>query len=145
MLSQALPSRARHILLPYARSSHRGLSWHAPAPTYGDRPRHGDEEGRAIKVTVWWDFVMCRLPPGASPVRFGPRVTAALRGAGIRGPVEINAFGDVSLLSRDEQVALADTGVNISHVPSGCVLSTSTSLCGPAFRSLFSIPQSVIF
>jgi hypothetical protein len=42
------------------------------------RPRHGDEEGRAIKVTVWWDFVMCRLQPRPlrPPSRSTPSATS---------------------------------------------------------------------
>ncbi|KAK3119827.1 hypothetical protein QOZ80_9AG0675930 [Eleusine coracana subsp. coracana] len=126
MLSQALPSRARLLLLPYARSAHQlpvlglcGLSSHAAVPApYGEHHQQRNEEGKAVKITVWWDFQMCRLPPGVSPFRVGSRVTAALRGVGIRGPVEINAFGDVSLLSRNEQEALDATGVTFSHAPS---------------------------
>ncbi|KAK3118475.1 hypothetical protein QOZ80_9BG0699880 [Eleusine coracana subsp. coracana] len=124
MLSQALPSRARLLLLPYARSAHqlpvlglRGLSAAVPAP-YGEHHQQRDEEGKAVKITVWWDFQMCSLPPGVSPFRVGSRVMAALRGMGIRGPVGIKAFGNVSLLSRNEQEALDATGVTFSHVPS---------------------------
>ncbi|TVU26719.1 hypothetical protein EJB05_29278, partial [Eragrostis curvula] len=126
-MSQALFSRARLLLLPYARSAHpghalglRSLSSHgaaAAAVPYGEHQRQRDEEGKAVKVTVWWDFQKCLLPSGANAFRLGARITAALRSVGIRGPVEINAFGDVTLFTRDEQEALAATGITFSHVP----------------------------
>lgn len=142
MLSQALPSRARLLLQPYAWSAlHgrglglRGLSSQAAfvAP-YGGH-RHRRDEG-AVKVTVWWDFQFCRLPAGVNPLRFASRVTAALRGAGIRGPVEINAFGDVTVLRPDEQQALNATGVSFSHVPFSCV--PSLYIYDPHFGRYFS-------
>ncbi|KAK3119828.1 hypothetical protein QOZ80_9AG0675940 [Eleusine coracana subsp. coracana] len=140
MLSQALPSRARLLLLPYARSAHHGhilglpgLSSHAAAaaPTaYGEHQRHRNEEAKAVKVTVWWDFQICEIPPGVNPFRIGPRVSAALRGAGIRGPVEFNAFGDVTLLPRNDQEALAATGFTFSHVP-----YSGKGSCDPSFMA----------
>ncbi|GJN28229.1 hypothetical protein PR202_gb16328 [Eleusine coracana subsp. coracana] len=140
MLTQALPSRARLLLLPYARSAHhghilglRGLSSHAvaAAPTaYGEHQRHRNEEAKAVKVTVWWDFQMCGIPPGVNPFRIGPRVSAALRGAGIRGPVEFNAVGDVTLLPRNDQEVLAATGFTFSHVP-----YSGKGSCDPSFMA----------
>ncbi|KAL6658394.1 hypothetical protein ACP70R_003980 [Stipagrostis hirtigluma subsp. patula] len=132
-MSQSLASRGRSLLLLLLRPQSspcghglglRRLSSDAAAPY--DEPYHHhhqhhhqqQQEARAVKVTVWWDFEMCRLPQGVNPCRLAPRVTAALRGAGIRGPVEITAFGDVARLQRGEQEALAATGVTFSHVPS---------------------------
>ncbi|KAL5204261.1 hypothetical protein ABZP36_009132 [Zizania latifolia] len=83
-----------------------------------------EEESKAVKVSVWWDFQWCRLPPGANPCRVAPRVTAALWAAGIRGPVEITAFGDACALRRGVQEALVATGVAFSHVPLSCVFPT---------------------
>ncbi|XP_062182347.1 uncharacterized protein LOC133886630 [Phragmites australis] len=124
-MSQALSSRSRRLLLLLGvQSAHPGQglglrrlsSHHATAPYGAWYQQH--EDGKAVKVTVWWDFQMCRLPPGVNPLRLGPRVTEALRRAGIRGPVEITAFGDVCHIPRTEQEALATTGVTFTHVPS---------------------------
>ncbi|KAB8114353.1 hypothetical protein EE612_053718 [Oryza sativa] len=88
--------------------------------TWRGQLRQGEGEGRsrAVKVSVWWDFQSCHLPQGANPCRVATRVTAALRDAGIRGPVDITAFGNAYMLPRAVQEALAATGVAFSHVPS---------------------------
>uniref|UniRef100_A0A453HM74 NYN domain-containing protein n=1 Tax=Aegilops tauschii subsp. strangulata TaxID=200361 RepID=A0A453HM74_AEGTS len=118
---QALPRRGYPLLVLRLRG-HRGLSSLAGG---GERWRgqpQQQEESKEVKVSVWWDFQKCQLPPGANPCRVAPRVTAALRAAGIRGPVEITAFGDVFVLPRPVQEVLAATGVAFSHVPTSCVL-----------------------
>jgi hypothetical protein len=143
-------SRARHLLLS-VRPANRGIllrgpTSHASHPGCGvGAQRHYNhhqlhqqeedewEESKAVKVTVWWDFQRCRLPRGASPRHLAPRVTEALRRAGIRGPVEITAFGDVGCIPPAEQEALADTGVALSHVPSSCVLCFLPPLLSPHF------------
>ncbi|CAN6352964.1 unnamed protein product [Urochloa humidicola] len=79
-------------------------------------PPH-DEESRVVRVSVWWDFENCHLPTGVNVCRVAPRVSAALRAAGIRGPLSITAFGDVLQLARSSQEALASTGISISHIP----------------------------
>lgn len=139
-----IASRARHLLLRVRPANHgillRGPTSHASAPGcgVGAQQRHYNhlhqqlqqqqeeeddrEESKAVKVTVWWDFERCRLPRGANPRHLAPRVTEALRRAGIRGPVEITAFGNVACIPPAEQEALADTGVALSHVPSSCVV-----------------------
>nr|CAB3489204.1 unnamed protein product [Digitaria exilis] len=126
LLLGVLPANHGILLLP------RGLTPHASSPWHGGAARRYDhqlqqqqeewEESKAVRVTVWWDIHSCRLPPRVIPGRLGPRVTEALRRAGIRGPVEITAFGDVTSIPLAEQEALNDTGVALSHLPSGCVL-----------------------
>ncbi|KAL6870745.1 hypothetical protein ACP4OV_014593 [Aristida adscensionis] len=132
-MAPPLPSRVHLRLLrlvssrpsPYGPGlGLRRLSSHAAAAAAAAEPygehHHRQEEGsgREVRVTVWWDFHKCRLPQGVDACRLAPRVTAALRRAGVRGPVEITAFGDVNHLQRAEQEALAATGVAFSHVPS---------------------------
>ena len=46
-------------------------------------------------------------------------ITAAVRANGIKGPVQITAFGNILQLSRTNQEALPSTGINIAHVPNG--------------------------
>ncbi|KAI4997393.1 hypothetical protein ZWY2020_052735 [Hordeum vulgare] len=103
-----------------ASGAFSGLSSHAGGgERWRGQPQHQQqqEESKEVKVSVWWDFQKCQLPPDANPCRVAPRVTAALRAAGIRGPVEITAFGDVFVLPRPVQEVLAATGVAFSHVP----------------------------
>ncbi|GAB2226129.1 hypothetical protein Drorol1_Dr00021921 [Drosera rotundifolia] len=78
-----------------------------------------DDTSRNVRVSVWWDFENCGVPTGANVYRIAQWITAAVRGNGIKGPVQINAFGDVFLLSKAVQVGLSVTGVNLSHVPGG--------------------------
>ncbi|CAM0874594.1 unnamed protein product [Alopecurus aequalis] len=100
----------------------RSLSSHAAGGGGGGERWRGNpqqqEESKAVKVSVWWDFEMCQLPPDANPCRVVPRITAALRAAGIRGPVGITAVGDVCTIQRTVQEALTATGVVFSHAPS---------------------------
>lgn len=59
------------------------------------------------------------MPSGVNVFRVAQAITAALRGNGIKGPVQITAFGDVSQLSRANQEALSSTGINLAHIPNG--------------------------
>lgn len=79
--------------------------------------RHHDEESKSVKVAVWWDFENCSIPSGVNAFRVPHRIISALRAHGIRGPVSITAFGDVSQLSRSTQDALYTSGVCLNHVP----------------------------
>jgi hypothetical protein len=128
-MSQALARRGYPFVLVRVQAvrslcSHAaggGASYGGGGERWRGHPQQ-QEESKAVKVSVWWDFQMCQLPPGADPCRVAPRITAALRAAGIRGPVEITAFGDVFTLRRSVQEVFAATGVAFSHVPPSCVL-----------------------
>jgi hypothetical protein len=102
----------------------------------GAAPPQDDESSRAVRVSVWWDFENCNIPNGVNVYRVAPRVSAALRAAGIRGPLSITAFGDVLQLARSSQEALAATGVSISHVPSSCVVVPPAPFNSAPFRSI---------
>ncbi|XVF14990.1 hypothetical protein REPUB_Repub09cG0109900 [Reevesia pubescens] len=90
--------------------------------------RRHEEESRNIKVSVWWDFENCTPPAGINVFKIAHMITAALRANGIKGPVQITAFGDIVQLSRAKQEALSSTGVNLSHVPNGGKNSADRSL-----------------
>eukprot|EP01018_Ginkgo_biloba_P018430 Gb_38160 [translate_table: standard] len=79
---------------------------------------YGDE-GRNIRVSVWWDFENCSVPVGVSVYKVVPRILAALRTSGIKGPMTICGYGDILQLSRSTQEALTATGICLSHVPRG--------------------------
>ncbi|CAN6374223.1 unnamed protein product [Urochloa humidicola] len=116
---------ASHGILSRCPTPHSSSPWRGGAAAQRSYHHHlqreeddeWEESSKAVKVSVWWDFQRCRLPPGVNPRCLGPRVTAALRHAGIRGPVEITAFGDVTRIPTAELEVLTDTGIALSHVP----------------------------
>ncbi|CAN6452608.1 unnamed protein product [Victoria cruziana] len=108
--------------LRWAILFHTGGGSIGPEERAGRKERWDDEwsrreEGRDVKVSVWWDFENCSVPAGVCVRRVGQRITSALRASGIRGPVTITAIGDTAQLSRSAQEALNATGVGLTHVP----------------------------
>ncbi|XP_073122676.1 uncharacterized protein [Henckelia pumila] len=97
-----------------------------PVSSYPQR-RH-DEESRNIRVSVWWDFENCNLPCNANVFKVAQCITNAVRANGIKGSLQITAFGDVMQISRTNQEALSSTGINLTHVPSGGKNSADRSL-----------------
>lgn len=73
-------------------------------------------ESRNVKVSVWWDFENC-MPPDADALNVVPTITKAVRANGIKGPLTINAFGDVLRLSEYSHYTLTQSGVHITHIP----------------------------
>jgi hypothetical protein len=138
-MSQALARRGYPFLLVRVRAvrslcSHAaggGASYGGGGERWRGHPQQ-QEESKAVKVSVWWDFENCAVPQNVNVCRVAQRVSAALRAAGVRGPLSITAFGDVQQLSRATQEALAATGVAISHVPSSCVISHLPHLSVPS-------------
>ncbi|KAG9444287.1 hypothetical protein H6P81_015627 [Aristolochia fimbriata] len=100
----------------------------AHLPHYSSWRSHHDDESRTVKVFVWWDFENCSVPAGVNVFLVAQRITSALRANGIKGPVTINAFGDVLQLSRAKQEALASTGISLTHVPNSGKNSADRSL-----------------
>jgi len=74
-------------------------------------------DSRDVKVSVWWDFENCQVPAGVDASKVAPAITKAVRASGIKGPLRINAFGDVLLLSKSNQQALSHTGIDFTHIP----------------------------
>ncbi|CAL8163259.1 unnamed protein product [Prunus armeniaca] len=90
--------------------------------------RRHDEEVRNVRISVWWDFENCHLPAGVNVFKVSYAITTAIRTSGIKGPIQITAFGDMLQLSRANQEALSSTGVNLTHVPHGGKNSAHRSL-----------------
>lgn len=78
-----------------------------------------DEESRNVRVSVWWDFENCNIPADINVFKVSHLITAAVRANGIKGPVQITAFGDVLQLSRANQEALSSIGISLTHIPRG--------------------------
>ncbi|MQL85193.1 hypothetical protein Taro_017714 [Colocasia esculenta] len=98
-----------------------GSSAASAAPALHSSPstcrRQHDEESKGVKVTVWWDLENCHVPSGVNVFQVPHRITSALRAHGIRGPVSITAFGDVSRMTHAALDALCTSGVRLNHVP----------------------------
>ncbi|CAK7328526.1 unnamed protein product, partial [Dovyalis caffra] len=73
-------------------------------------------------------FQNCNVPIGVNVFGVAQTITAAVRSNGIKGPVQITAFGDVLQLSRANQEALSSTGINLAHIPNGGKNSADRSL-----------------
>ncbi|XP_010462833.1 PREDICTED: uncharacterized protein LOC104743447 [Camelina sativa] len=120
-----LPHRAISLLVARFFSSYNSGVGHF---TSTRRPQY-DEESRSVRVPVWWDFENCHLPAGATSVfKLSQTITSAVRNIGIKGPINITAFGDLIQLSRTNQEALSATGITLTHVPQGGKNSTDRSL-----------------
>ncbi|KAJ8765709.1 hypothetical protein K2173_014831 [Erythroxylum novogranatense] len=117
-------SQFRHSLLLY----HLSTGIHSHSSSTSSSRRH-DEESKNVRVSVWWDFENCNLPAGANVFKVATLITAALRTNGIKGPVQITAFGDMLQLSRSKQEALSATGINLTHIPQD---SAPSVLCSAA-------------
>lgn len=76
---------------------------------------------------MWWDIENCGVPSGSNVFKISQSIMAAVRTNGIKGPVQISAFGDVLCLSRANQEALSITGINLIHIPNGNTFSPSIS------------------
>lgn len=50
---------------------------------------------------------------------FEMNITEVLKGNGINGHIEINAFGDFEKLSSTQKATITSIGANITHIPRG--------------------------
>ncbi|XVE86606.1 hypothetical protein DITRI_Ditri18aG0047500 [Diplodiscus trichospermus] len=126
LLSFSSPSSSTSSPSLYSLSifiSHLSTSNHSHSSSW----RH-EEVSRHVKVSVWWDFENCSPPSGVNVFKIAHMITSALRANGIKGPVQITAFGDIFQLSRANQEALTSTGVNLAHIPKGGKNSADRSL-----------------
>lgn len=110
-------SSARPVLF-LLQASNFSTSFNYSSLSHSSSKRH-DEDSRNVRVSVWWDFENCSLPFGVNVYKVAHAITVAVRSNGIKGPVQITAFGDMLQLSRTNQEALSSTGVNLSHIPHG--------------------------
>lgn len=81
-----------------------------------------------MRVSVWWDIENCSVPAGINVFRIAQSITNAVRANGIKGTLQISAFGDVFQLPRPIQEGLSVTGVNLIHVPNGGKNSADRSI-----------------
>ncbi|MCO5586845.1 hypothetical protein L7F22_040790 [Adiantum nelumboides] len=71
------------------------------------------------KISIWWDIENCHVPKDVDPHYIAQNMTAALQHANLTGPIEIQVFGDTTILPHITQKALSDTGITLNHVPRG--------------------------
>ncbi|XP_019417454.1 PREDICTED: uncharacterized protein LOC109328441 isoform X4 [Lupinus angustifolius] len=121
IFSYSLSQSRAHVLQLFHFSS-------SPSSSSYPYSRRHDDESRNVRVSVWWDFENCNLPTGVNVCKIAPAITEAVRTKGIKGPLQITAFGDVLQLSRANQEALAYTGIQLTHIPNGGKNSADRSL-----------------
>ncbi|GAV75861.1 LOW QUALITY PROTEIN: NYN domain-containing protein/OST-HTH domain-containing protein/OHA domain-containing protein [Cephalotus follicularis] len=121
-------ARSLFLSSPYTLLiSHFSTSPNYPAHPHSSARRY-EEESKNVRVSVWWDFENCNVPAGVNVFKVANTITAAIRSCGIKGSIQITAFGDVLQLSRANQEALSSTGISLSHVPNGRKNSADRSL-----------------
>ncbi|CAM8879452.1 unnamed protein product [Rhodiola kirilowii] len=110
---QALTRRSRFIISnSISRVAHFSSHQFSASRRY-------DDDARNVRVSVWWDFENIHLLTTVSPYQVSQRITAALRANGIKGPVQISAYGNIYQLTRSIQEAFSSTGISLIHVPAG--------------------------
>ncbi|CAJ1943687.1 unnamed protein product [Sphenostylis stenocarpa] len=119
-----MPTASRLFVIPTTRPilaktivfmsscSARRLEPCEPSPS----PACAEEESRNVRVWAWWDFKNCPVPSDFDASKVTPTIMEAVRANGIKGPLNITAFGDVQQLPRAHQEALVYTGVRFIHV-----------------------------
>ncbi|KAI3715579.1 hypothetical protein L6452_22565 [Arctium lappa] len=111
--------------IPYFSTSSSDSS---ASSSYHSSSRRNPEDVRNVRVSVWWDFENCSIPCKVNVYKVTQCITSAVRANGIKGPIQITAFGDVLQLSRSNQEALSSTGINLTHIPNGGKNSADRSL-----------------
>ncbi|KAH1255281.1 hypothetical protein GmHk_04G011487 [Glycine max] len=76
-------------------------------------------DSRYVRVSVWWDLRSCPVPDDVDPLKVAPAIRQAVRANGIKGPIAINAFGNLSSLPEHHLDTLASSGIQITHFPQG--------------------------
>ncbi|KAJ7945292.1 40S ribosomal protein S10-1 [Quillaja saponaria] len=107
---------------------HLGVSRFSTSSHCQSYSRMPEEDSRNVRVSVWWDFENCQLPAGVNVFKITNAITAAVRANGIKGAVQITAFGNVMKLSKAYQEGLSSTGINLTHIPNGGKSSADRSL-----------------
>ncbi|OIV89239.1 hypothetical protein TanjilG_24359 [Lupinus angustifolius] len=100
------------------------------SPNYqsSSQPSSSSSISRNVRVSVWWDFENCTLPRGINVCKIAPAIMEAVRANRIKGPLHITGFGNVLQFSKDNQEALAYTGIYLTHIPNGGKNSADRSL-----------------
>ncbi|XP_074264298.1 uncharacterized protein LOC141586826 [Silene latifolia] len=127
-ISQLLKPNSRTLFISLFSTSSPSSSPHYNSSSSSLSSRRHDEESRSVRVSVWWDIENCGVPSGVNVFKIAQSITSAVRANGIKGPVQITAFGDILCLNRSNQEALSSTGVNLIHIPNGGKNSADRSL-----------------
>ena len=129
-----LPNHLLHL----SRSQARTLLVRFQACELSSSSSSPPHNSRDVRVSVWWDFKSCAVPDDMDASKVAPAIAQAVRANGIKGPIHINAFGDVSSLSKRQLQALASTGIQFTHFPHGSFLPSL--LFSPSHLKLLTVP-----
>ena len=80
----------------------------------------------------------CPVPNDVNPLKAAPAITQAVRANGIKGPIDINAFGDFNFLSERLLDALGSSDIPVTHFPRGSFLPFL--LFSPSHLKLLTVP-----
>ncbi|KAG4392738.1 hypothetical protein AAZX31_04G184300 [Glycine max] len=109
----------RNHLLHLSRSPARTLLVRLQACELSSSSSSPPHTSREVSVSVWWDLMSCPVPNDVNPLKAAPAITQAVRANGIKGPIDINAFGDFNFLSERLLDALGSSDIPVTHFPRG--------------------------
>ncbi|XP_028230600.1 uncharacterized protein LOC114410891 [Glycine soja] len=112
----------RNHLLHLSRSPARTLLVRLQACELSSSSSSPPHTSREVSVSVWWDLMSCPVPNDVNPLKAAPAITQAVRANGIKGPIDINAFGDFNFLSERLLDALGSSDIPVTHFPRGSFL-----------------------
>ncbi|EOA25498.1 hypothetical protein CARUB_v10018841mg [Capsella rubella] len=69
------------------------------------------------KIIIMWDFENTQVPTNCDRSQLFSNITQALRNLGYTGEIVMKGFGNISNLPHETK--LRETGIEITHVPSG--------------------------
>ncbi|KAJ7263972.1 hypothetical protein O6H91_Y389400 [Diphasiastrum complanatum] len=110
-----------------------------------------NDTANVAQISVWWDIENCQVPKEVDPDDIARNISSALKKANMCGPISISAYGDTQLIKRDVQQKLTNTGINLHHIPSGCIENSShrtflfASLLLCSSNSSFCKPKIITF
>ncbi|XP_078180242.1 uncharacterized protein LOC144574213 [Carex rostrata] len=118
LLTASSPLLSAGLRLLFFRSPFSSSSSSSSSHRSESQQNSCDEESKSIRTSVWWDYENCSIPDGVNAYRISNRILSVLRSNGIRGPVSINAFGNMCQdIPHATREALISTGICIIHVP----------------------------
>ncbi|AES58837.1 hypothetical protein MTR_1g008900 [Medicago truncatula] len=85
------------VSIPHVQLEYLGEGDFGVLASHFEKQPHWDNF--KYRVSVWWDFDSCRIPSDISLLNVAPSIMGVLRANGIKGPIHIDVYGDVSQLS----------------------------------------------
>ncbi|KAL3652971.1 hypothetical protein CASFOL_002652 [Castilleja foliolosa] len=78
-----------------------------------------EAEFSSAKISVWWHMENCPMPSGCDPNAVIKNIRSALAKLSYRGPITINAYGDLYHFPTDVQQAFTRSVISFNSVSAG--------------------------